>query len=124
MVLSGLGFNCLGTGANYYHLSPPTMAASVYASVRGANMRLSSMGRQLLARTTTQTHKVICLPALEVTRTTGSLAEHGGEIEAVGSRQCVFVQVETYDFVTRVWNCDKLNETRDIVQLLVQLNTK
>ena len=89
MVLSGLGFNCLGTGANYYHLSPPTTAASVYASVRGANMRPSSMGRQLLARTTTQTHKVICLPALEVTRTAGSLAEHG-EIEAVGSSVSLF----------------------------------
>lgn len=36
MALSALGFNCLGTGANYNHLSQQTTAASVYTSVREA----------------------------------------------------------------------------------------
>lgn len=36
MALSALGFNCLGTGANYNHLSQQTTAASVYTSVRAA----------------------------------------------------------------------------------------
>lgn len=49
MVLSALGFNCLGTGANYNHLSQQTTAASVYTSVR----ETSSGGETVAAKCAT-----------------------------------------------------------------------
>lgn len=87
MALSALGFNCLGTGANYHHLSLQTTAASVYTSVR----EVAAGGGRRRRRARPRTQKVTCPPASEVSGSAGGGREEEGEVlERLGRASAVF----------------------------------
>lgn len=101
MVLSALGFNCLGTGANYNHLSQKTTAASAYASVR--KMAAGGEAATVLAvegtTSDTEGHMSPCFRSHWLCRRDGGAGGHPGEQREAGERDQVFTL-----FMTHEWN--------------------